>query len=106
MQLEDYLDFSENRCSIRLKGYDVGLEHIVKLYQLGYSAESIRQKFRDVPFEQLYGAITYYLHNRSEIDAYVARIEAQHAIAVPDHISPDEKIRAVIREHEHEWIVP
>jgi len=65
----------------------------------------IRRDFPDLSEEQIYAAIAYYLHNRSEVDAYVARIEEQHPIVIGS-ISADEKIQAVIRAHEHEWAAP
>ena len=74
MQLEDYLDFIEADV-IRLKGRRIGLEHIVERYQEGLSPEQIAAYFGDLSLEQVYAVITYYLHNQSDVDAYLARLD-------------------------------
>jgi uncharacterized protein (DUF433 family) len=75
MQLEDYFDFFENPYAIRLKGHRIGLEHIVERYQKGCAPEQIAQDFPEAPLEQIYGAITYYLHNKAQVDEYMAEID-------------------------------
>jgi len=75
MQLEDYFDFFENPYAIRLKGHRVGLEHIVERYNDGYSAEMIVHELPSLSLEQVYAAITYYLHNKARIEEYMAAIE-------------------------------
>jgi len=49
----------------------VSLDSIVYAFLNGQSAESIAQSFPVLTLEQVYGAITYYLANRAEIDAYL-----------------------------------
>jgi hypothetical protein len=39
----------------------------------GQTAESIAQSFPLLSLEQVYGAIAFYLANRDEVDAYLAR---------------------------------
>ncbi|HKV84727.1 MAG TPA: DUF433 domain-containing protein [Ktedonobacterales bacterium] len=75
MRLEDYLDFLE-RDVIRLKGHRIGLEDIVDAHNEGEAPEQIVGHYLAVSLEQVYGAITYYLHNRAEVDAYVGRVNA------------------------------
>ena len=75
MQLEDYLDFV-NPDIIRLKGHRIGIEHVVERYRDGYSPEQIAQEFPGLSLEQVYATITYYLHNKVEVDAYLARLDA------------------------------
>lgn len=50
----------------------VSLDSIVYAFLNGQSAESIAQSFPVLTLERVYGAITYYLANRSEIDAYLS----------------------------------
>lgn len=50
----------------------VSLDSIVYAFLNGQSAESITQAFPVLTLEQVYGAITYYLANRDEIDAYLS----------------------------------
>jgi uncharacterized protein (DUF433 family) len=75
MRLEDYLEFLEPD-TIRIKGHRIGIEHLVKLYHEGYSPEQIMQEFPGLSLEKIYGTITYYLHNKAEVDAYIARGDA------------------------------
>ena len=75
MQLEDYFDFLEHPYAIRIKGRRIGLEHIIERYKDGQSPEEIANYFGDLPRESVYAAITYYLHNRQEIDEYLAEID-------------------------------
>lgn len=73
MHLEDYLDFIAADV-IRIKGHRVGLEHLLRYYQSGYSPEEIALEFPGMALEKIYGAIAYYLHNKAEIDAYLVRV--------------------------------
>ena len=99
MRLEEYLDFQQPDV-IRLKGHRIGLEHIVEHYQEGYSPEQIALEYPGVSLEQIYGVITYYLHNQPAVDAYLARINAAAAAsyqawaARPSPVS--ERMRAIL----------
>src|SRR5262252_6349478 len=55
----------------------VSLDSIVYAFLEGQTAESIAQSFPVLTLEQVYGAITFYLANRSDIDAYLRREEAE-----------------------------
>lgn len=90
MQLEEYFDFIGSD-AIRLKGHRVGLEHVLELYHEGYSPEQIVQELPSLDLEQVYAAITYYLHNKAEVDAYLAHIERrtqEYIQAAEAHPSP------------------
>ena len=52
-------------------GTRVSLDSIVHAFRRGESPETICQNFELLRLEQVYGAITYYLANRTEIDAYL-----------------------------------
>lgn len=54
-------------------GTRVSLDSVVHAFLNGQTAESIGQSFDVLNLEQVYGAITFYLANRSEIDAYLER---------------------------------
>jgi uncharacterized protein (DUF433 family) len=51
----------------------VSLDSIVYAFWRGQTAESIAQSFPVLTLEQVYGALTYYLSNKSEIDTYLQR---------------------------------
>lgn len=74
MRLEDYFDFVEPDV-IRLKGHRIGLEHIVERFNEGYSPEMIMVYFGTLSLEEVYATITYYLHNKAEVDAYLERLD-------------------------------
>ncbi|MDZ7962383.1 MAG: DUF433 domain-containing protein [Aulosira sp. DedQUE10] len=59
-----------------IAGTRISLDSIVYAFQKGLSPESIVQSFPLLILEQVYGAIAFYLANRSEIDAYLAAEEA------------------------------
>ena len=75
MQLEDYFEFhTEPFEYIRIKGTRIGLEHVVELYKQGMFPEQIAVNFGcPITVEQAYAAITYYLHNKDAVEAYLAR---------------------------------
>lgn len=57
-----------------LSGRRVSLDSIAYAFLSGQSAESIAQSFPALGLEQVYGAITFYLAHREEVDRY---LEAQ-----------------------------
>ena len=59
-----------------VEGTRVSLDSVVYAFQKGLSPESIVQSFPLLTLEQVYGAIAFYLANRTEIDAYLIAEEA------------------------------
>jgi len=55
----------------------VSLDSLVTAFLGGQSAESIAQSFPTLSLEQVYGALTYYLANRLEIDACLRHASAE-----------------------------
>jgi len=53
----------------------VSLESVVYLFLDGYSPETIVDEFPTLSLEQVYGAITFYLANRADMDAYLRETE-------------------------------
>jgi len=58
-------------------GTRVSLDSIVYDFLGGMSPDSIVENFPVLTLEQIYGAITYYLSHRDEIDAYLKEADAQ-----------------------------
>lgn len=56
----------------RLVGRRISLDSIVYAFLVGQSPESIVQSFPVLTLEEVYGAITFYLANRTAIDAYLS----------------------------------
>src|SRR6266446_10200589 len=61
----------------RINGTRVSLDSVVYAFLQGQTAESIAQSFPALTLEQVYGAITFYLANRPDIDAYLRREETE-----------------------------
>ena len=59
-------------------GSRVSLDSIVYAFLSGQSAESIAQSFPVLTLEQVYGAITFYLSNRAEIDTYLSQAKTDY----------------------------
>lgn len=76
MELESYIDRSEPGL-LRIRGHRIDLAIIVKLFCDGASPEQIIHEYPTLSLEEIYGAITYYLHNRAEIDRYVREAAAE-----------------------------
>ena len=56
----------------------VSLDSIVYRFLEGLSPEGITDCFPGVTLEQVYGAITYYLAHRTEIDQYLRTADAEY----------------------------
>ncbi len=62
-----------------VKGTRVSLDSVVYRFLEGLSPESIQADcFPALTLEQVYGAITYYLHNRAGVDAYLRAADADY----------------------------
>jgi uncharacterized protein (DUF433 family) len=61
----------------RVAGTRVSLDSIVYAFWRGQTAESIAQAFPPLTLEQVYGALTYYLSEKAEIDAYLKSATAE-----------------------------
>ena len=54
-------------------GTRVSLDSVVYAFYAGQTAESIAQLFPLLTLEQVYGAVTYYLAHRADIDEYLSK---------------------------------
>jgi uncharacterized protein (DUF433 family) len=66
---------SDQNGSLRVGKTKVSLDSVVYAFQQGHSPETIHQQFPSLSLEEIYGAITYYLANREEVDQYLKRQE-------------------------------
>ncbi|MGH2415620.1 MAG: DUF433 domain-containing protein [Brasilonema sp.] len=73
MQLEDYFEFLDPD-DIRIKGHRIGIDNVIDYYLQGYSPEQILEELPSLNLEKIYATLTYYLHNRLEMDAYMLRL--------------------------------
>ena len=71
-----------------VSGTRVSLDSIVYAFLSGQSAESIAQAFPILVLEQVYGAITFYLGHRSEVDEDIATREREENAFSETHPAP------------------
>lgn len=62
----------------RIVGSRVSVDSIVYAFRNGETAETIAQSFPVLTLEQVYGAITFYLAHKEEIDRYLEQQRADY----------------------------
>jgi uncharacterized protein (DUF433 family) len=62
--------------AMRVGRANVPIDSVLAAFHEGHSPESIRASYPALTLEEVYGAITYYLANRAEVDAYLERQDA------------------------------
>jgi len=75
MQEKSYVRVDEQGV-MRVGNTRVMLDSIVAGFAQGHSPETIQQQFPALSLEEVYGAITYYLAHRDEVQAYLKRQDA------------------------------
>ena len=104
MNFELYVDTSEPQ-HIRLRGHRIDLATLVKAFNAGLSPEQIVHDYPTLTLEEVYGAITYYLHNRADVDRYVhdgdAEVEREYQAFLhgPQHPATL-RIRALVAQNQ------
>src|SRR5437762_7736445 len=63
--------------SYRITGTRVSLDSVVYDYLSGLSPEAIADNFDTLSLEQVYGAITFYLSHRDEVDRHLMHNRAK-----------------------------
>ncbi|MCC5622677.1 DUF433 domain-containing protein [Nostoc sp. CHAB 5715] len=107
MQLEDYFEFLDPD-DIRIKGHRIGIDNVIQYYLQGYSPEQIIEELPSLNLEKIYATLTYYLHNRVEIDAYMLRLAKwreqryQESSANPSPLM--QRLRALKAQREQELL--
>jgi uncharacterized protein (DUF433 family) len=106
VNLEDYFE-TVSGGAVRIKGHRIGIEHVIERYHDGYSPEQIAQDFPGLSLEKIYATITYYLHNKAEVDEYLARLSAwvEQQMCEADAAEPPpvvKRMRAIKAKREQE----
>jgi uncharacterized protein (DUF433 family) len=82
-------EFVERReGSLYLTGSRVPLAHVVREFQHGELPEAIRSHYPTLTLEQVYGAITFYLGSKEEVEADIAERERVEDEFVETHPVP------------------
>jgi uncharacterized protein (DUF433 family) len=64
---------------VRVGKTRVPLDTVVYAFNQGAAAEEIVMSYPTLELADVYAVLNYYLHNRSEVDAYLSQREAQSA---------------------------
>jgi uncharacterized protein (DUF433 family) len=64
---------------VRISGTRIPLERVIRVFLAGSTPEQIAQDYDVLTVEQIYAVVNYYLHHRSDVDAYLN--EAERAAA-------------------------
>jgi len=75
MLLEDYFEFLSPD-DIRFRGHRIGIDDVLWYYREGYTSEEIVANLPTLSLEEIHAALTYYLRNQAEMDAYLSRLSA------------------------------
>ncbi len=59
--------------TVRVAGSRVTLDTLIHCYQAGDSPSEIAEDFPTIALADIYAVISYYLHNRAEVDEYLER---------------------------------
>lgn len=62
---------------VRVGGTRVTLDTIVAAFEEGLTAEEIVQQYPSLPLADVYAVISYYLHQRPEVEAYLRQRQQQ-----------------------------
>lgn len=64
----------------KIKGTRIPIDNILLAYQRGQTPEQIVQDFDVLRLTDVYATIAYYLQNRDEVEAYLARRQAEEEV--------------------------
>ena len=81
MQLEDYFEFEKHESKfgpverIRVKGHRISIEHVIEAHEKGASPrEIVRDHYPSLSMEEVLATLTYYLHEKDRVTAYIRRV--------------------------------
>jgi len=82
-------EFVERRDgSFYFMGSRVPLAHLVREFQQGESPDAIRSHYSTLSLEQVYGAITFYLGHKNEVESDIAEREREEDEVTKTHPTP------------------
>lgn len=77
------------------------LAHLVREFQLGELPEAIRSHYPTLSLEQVYGAITFYLGAKEEVEKDVAERERVEDESTKTHPAPPQLKERLERARHH-----
>jgi uncharacterized protein (DUF433 family) len=88
--------YEDGHGGLRVNGTRVLLERIVYAFEDGATPEGIVQSYDTLKLEHVYAVLTWYLHYRKEVDAYL-RQRAAEAEAIRQTIEARQPDRSELR---------
>jgi uncharacterized protein (DUF433 family) len=85
VQLEDYFEL-QNPEYIGVKDTRVSINVILEEFNRGVAPDKIQASFPTTTLEQVYATITYYLHNRPQLDEYLRLGRKKAEVAYQEHL--------------------
>ena len=94
MQLEDYFEFEKFDTKfgpverIRIKGHRIAIGNVIDFFNEGMTPDRIQsEQYPSLTLEEVYATITYYLHNKQMVDAYMERAEEVAEAYYREHLA-------------------
>ena len=72
---------------LRIEGTRITVNHVVGLYQSGYTAEEIMREYEHLPPSGVYAALAYYQANQQEVEAALAAEKAEAGRLEAEYLS-------------------
>lgn len=73
------IKLTETRAGVfRIGNTRVSLDSVIIAFNLGATPEQIVQDYDTLTLPEVYAAISFYLHNREEVDSYLAKRAEQN----------------------------
>ncbi|MDA2909502.1 DUF433 domain-containing protein [Nitrospiraceae bacterium AH_259_D15_M11_P09] len=95
MVVEEYIEFVSER-AIRVKGTRIGIETIVRDYQMGATPDEVILRYPTLSLLQVYAVLTYYLANQPMVEAYLERVrQSQEGAWQEQQQRPSEFVRSL-----------
>lgn len=76
MKLPDFL-IRDADGFIHVEGHRIGLQHLVRYYNEGYSPEMLACEYPTLSLPLIHKVLAYYLEHHTDVDQYVAENEAE-----------------------------
>jgi uncharacterized protein (DUF433 family) len=90
----------------RIAGTRVSLDSLVYLYREGISPEGMVESYPALTLEQVHGALAHYLANQKEIDAYLAKADADAEIQHQESRRTNAELIAKLQRIRHANQIP
>lgn len=72
---------------IVVTGHRIGLYHVVYDYNQGCSPEQLHEDYPTLPLELINKVLAFYKENQSEVDAYMADLQAECDRQYAEHLT-------------------